>query len=84
MVQPEKKKKKDRDGASVTEHPARARCAIEVQKVKFLAQEMPGTARVNQTRTEGAREMLFMVMSCLVCYSHSSDNSHAAKIICFG
>ena len=28
--------------------------------------------------------MLFMVMSCLVCYSHSSDDSHAAKIIFFG
>lgn len=37
MVQPEKKKKKDRDGALVTEHPARARCAMKVQKVKFLA-----------------------------------------------
>ena len=28
--------------------------------------------------------MLFMVMSCLVCYSHSSNDSHAAKIIFFG
>ena len=64
MVQPGKKKKKDRDGASVTEHPARARCAIEVQKVKFLAQEMPGTARVNQTHAQRVLGKCFL-WSCL-------------------